>query len=615
MKKPDDIEPKSIEIGCSLLYALFFEGDFPVKLPTGSAEVSLKRVRQEHFDSRLGIESGDVDARWDRYGFVSYSKVNIKLDWTTFKRIRSIVGGSTEDEVLRRVAQTVVNHVIDAYRGATNEPWARRLTESEIFEIRGEITHADGVIEGMTPMIAPEYEITLPVEGLGDKALEEFSRRLDSPEPLAIWDDLWLKSEDAIHRGDYASAVIWGHSALETLSHATILSWLREQALTVNEAAEAVARDKNQAKSLRQSLSLEDLTEMLNDTQKVEVALLRVVKVDPSWGFDFCSHFERLAATRNSILHSGAIVGARQAKDYVDIVRAIRAELSNKSNLERINQSTIAQAHMVLSALAEHDLPKKLSELLQEIEAGGHAITIWTMSRYPNWLQQSSPVAITESKYHMRIYLPSKKHLSDMNWELELTKLLIRRKMMLVEGWPESDVMDRDQKGNLALGPLNWEGYRVVASAITEAILDSVIYKRLADAGFDITSQIENQYRSLERHIKSEDFAAPKWGELEYYLLPVKALGLHLLVPAKLKKILVLLQAKAPEHAKRLVNIVNVVEKAGWDSPGKAATAMLAAKAGLGVLDTIGVREAPKRILRTRFTEDEIQHLELRRAR
>ena len=50
MKKLHDIEPKSIEISCSLLYALFFEGDFHVKLPTGSAEVSLKRVRQEHFD-------------------------------------------------------------------------------------------------------------------------------------------------------------------------------------------------------------------------------------------------------------------------------------------------------------------------------------------------------------------------------------------------------------------------------------------------------------------------------------------------------------------------------------------------------------------------------------
>ena len=81
---------------------------------------------------------------------------------------------------------------------------------------------------------------------------------------------------------------------------------------------------------------------------------------------------------------------------------------------------------------------------------------------------------------------------------LELTKLLIRRKVILVEGWTESDVMDRDQKSNQSLGPLNWEGYRVVVSAITEAILDSIIYKRLADAGFDITSQIENQCHNLE---------------------------------------------------------------------------------------------------------------------
>ena len=61
-------------------------------------------------------------------------------------------------------APTVVNHVIDAYRGATNEPWARRLTESEIFEIKGEITHANGMIEGVATVIAPGYEITLPIE-------------------------------------------------------------------------------------------------------------------------------------------------------------------------------------------------------------------------------------------------------------------------------------------------------------------------------------------------------------------------------------------------------------------------------------------------------------------
>ena len=42
---------------------------------------------------------------------------------------------------------------------------------------------------------------------------------------------------------------------------------------------------------------------------------------------------------------------------------------------------------------------------------------------------------------------------------------------------------------------------------------------------------------------------------------------------------------------------------------------MLAVEAGLGVLDTIGIRETPKKILRTRFTEDEIQRLDLKQGK
>ena len=113
--------------------------------------------------------------------------------------------------------------------------------------------------------------------------------------PLPLWDNLWLDCEDAFQRGDYASVVIWGHSAIETLSHATVLSWLHEQSVDVDKAAELVARNHSHIGKLKQCLSLEEIVENLNDTHKVEIALLKIMNADPSWGFDFCSRFARRA--------------------------------------------------------------------------------------------------------------------------------------------------------------------------------------------------------------------------------------------------------------------------------------------------------------------------------
>lgn len=67
-----------------------------------------------------------------------------------------------------------------------------------------------------------------------------------------------------------------------------------------------------------------------------------------------------------------------------------------------------------------------------------------------------------------------------------------------------------------------------VAVSITEAILDVEIYERLQKVGFDTASQADNEHRSLEEYISGTDFKTPQWGELDYFLLPVKALRLHI---------------------------------------------------------------------------------------
>lgn len=610
MTESADISPIRVEIRCSLPFALFTEGEYQVNLPAGNASISLKRIKQEQFDPRLGIEAGNFDARGDRFGFVSYSKVSIKLDWLAFKRIQRYVGGRSEDEVFRRVAQSVINHVIDAYRKVTQEPWVRRITEWELFEMESEITRSDGVVECSKTMGAPGYGITLPIEGLSQESLREFSQALERPVPLPLWDNLWLDCEDAFQRGDYALVVTWGHSAIETLSHTTVLSWLYEQNVSVDKAAELVARNSSHAGKLKKCLSLEEIVENLNDTHKVEIALLKVINADPSWGFDFCSRFERLAALRNEVLHLGAPVTPKEAKDHLEIIRTIRAQLVHKSNIERIQRYKALSAKEALSSLLGKEPNSKLVELLNEIESYGKNITVYSMARYPIWLhKQSSLVAIIDGKSSLRIYLPNRSQLTRTAWEIELTGLLFRRRMIILEGWPEADIADRDADGNLSLGPFNWEGYRVVAVNITETILDIEINERLIRSGFNTKSRINSQLHELENYIEGADFEAPQWGELDYYRLPLKAFRFHIVAPKEAKKLLQLLHDRAPEQSQKEIRIFDAVSKVGWNAPQSSATAMLVIKNELGLLDSIGVREEPKRILRTRLTDDERRNL------
>lgn len=598
--------PVGVVIRFSLLFALFAEGEYQVKLPAGNASISLKRMKQGKFDPRLGIEAGDFDARGDRFGFVSYSKVSLKLDWLTFKRIQRYVGGRSEDEVFRRVAQTIINHVIDAYRKVTQEPWVRRVTEQELFELESEVTRSDGVIECSKTMGAPGYGITLPCEGLSQESLQKFFRALEDPVPLPLWDNLWLDCEDAFQRGDYASIVIWGHSAIETLSHATVLSWLHAQNVEVDKAAELVARNSSHAGKLKQCLSLEEIVENLNDTHKVEIALLQVMNADPSWGFDFCSRFERLAALRNEVLHLGAYVSPAEARDHLEIIRTIRAQLVHNTNIERIQKRKAVPSKQALSLLLSKELNPQLADLFGEIESHGKDITIYSIARYPIWLhKQSSLVAIIDGKSSMRIYLPKKSQLTRTAWEIELTSLLLRRRMITQEGWPEADVADRDANGNLSLGPFNWEGYRVVAVNITETILDIEINERLTKSGFNTKLRINKQLGELEKYIQGADFKAPKWGELDYYRLPLKALKFHIIAPEESANLLQLLHDLAPEQSKKEARMFEAISKVGWNTPQSSATAMLLIKNELGLLDAMGVREPPKGTLRTRLTDDE----------
>jgi len=605
-----DIKPIRVEIKCAIPFAIYAEGEYQVNLSAGTVPVSIRRVRQSPIDRRIGIESGDFDITEDRSGLVSYSEFSLSLDYPTFEELQRQVGGHTNIEILRGIARTVINHVLDAYRQATKTPWIRRLADSDLYMLEGQATYAKGEAE-IIASVGPPRSITLPVKGLSEGTHQRFLENLDSQEPPPVWDTLWLDSKDALNRGDYRSAVISGHSALETLSHATILAWLREQGLQIDEAVAKLARNSSEKGMLGRALSLEELTEHLNDPRKVEIALFDVLDSDPSWGFDLKIRFEHLAAARNQVLHSGADVSPNEARGHLDLVRAIRTLLTSKDNLERIRRSKAQPAGQVLAFHLQRSPDPGLAKLLNELEASGLEVTIWSMQRFPEaQYRKEARVAIITKESRIRIYLPKKNQLNVTDCELQLMRVLLKRKMVKEEGWPIADVSDQSTAGNLSLGAINWEGYRWIAEAITDAILGIEIERRLQEMGMDTRSRTKQQIIKLGRCIGRTSFKEPQWGELDYFLLPIKALTVQLVWPEGSTKLIRLLQSRAPKQADVFAHIFEAVSKSGWRTPEEAATAMLAVKCGLGVLDTIGVREAPKRVLRTRLNTDELQRLD-----
>ena len=123
MAQSGDGTPVSIEITFDLPFALYSEGEFEVHLQHGIVNIRSQRVRQERFDPRIGIERGDFDVEGDRYGLVSYSKLTMQMEWPTCGNIGREVRGSTNVQVLQRVASYVANRVVESYRVATKTPW------------------------------------------------------------------------------------------------------------------------------------------------------------------------------------------------------------------------------------------------------------------------------------------------------------------------------------------------------------------------------------------------------------------------------------------------------------------------------------------------------------
>ena len=597
-------QPVSIQISCNLPFPLYTCGSYEVGLADSSVNVTVKHVKQETFDRRLGIAEGDFDLKTDRTGIAGYASLEINASWESFEKIRL----KTRTASPRDFAQLVVNKVIDSYRHATRTPWIRRVNADELFQLNCLTEFSSGQSVRQLDKVFPGGGVVLP--RAIQKGSEEFVRRLASDNPVDIWDTLWLDCEDAIATGDTRSAVIFGHSAIETFANATVLAWAREQGLTVRQTASRFGRTKNEKRRLRESLSIDELVEFLNDTRKVDIAL-PICGADKSWGFDLCSRFEYLAADRNKTLHAGVIVSEGIARDHMEAVRALHRCLSRDRNLERIRDNqTPASAIRTLTELLGKQPNTELGPLLAGIEAAGTSIAFWSMKHHPLGLRKDdSKAALVFNENRLDIYLQSSKGKVDDGVERELTRVLLKRHL-IYSGWPCAVVNERDSSGRLTLPLLNWEAYRMIADYVTSTTIELLeINGRLSDIGFSSQEVLEIGNASLRAHVSSPDFTEPTHGEIEYYRLLICVSQLELSGVERDWCLPKVLETKANVMVKKLRRLIESCKDLGWEPSRTASTLIFVLLNDLGLFDTLGVRSGSERTVRTTATKEEVRIL------
>ena len=358
-------------------------------------------------------------------------------------------------------------------------------------------------------------------------------------------------------------------------------------------------------------MSIDELVAFLNDTRKVEIALQDVCGADQSWGFDLCARFEYLAADRNKALHAGAVVKERYARDHMVAVRAIRQYLLRNKNIERIrNNQEPVSAIKTLSELLGKDPNAELSRLLGLIETSGTSITLWSMRHHPLGVhKKDSEAALVFNENRLDIYLRSNKAKIDEDAEKELIRMIVKHDLMQA-GWPCAAVNERNESGKLDLLPLNWEAYRMIAGFVTDTILGLVeVDRRLREAGFNVRKEVEIGIKELTNHISLPDFKAPERGELEFYRLAICMTVLQLSGIEGEWHLTPTLDSRVNSITHKVQGLTRRCRELRWEPSRTAATLMLVMLSELGLFDTVGVSEGPKREIRTKFTDLELRIL------
>ena len=176
------------------------EGPYSITLGDVNCLLTVERCQHKHFDERINIAQGDLDLRFDRAGWASYSLVRARLQSST----------PIADPVSSFI--NALNILIEQVRDLFGVYWIRPLEEVDLFQL--------SVASGSTKQahivsIGRAGGITLPVVGLQDKAIQMLRSRLDAGRRPPTWRLIQLDAREARATGRYEEAAVLGWTALE----------------------------------------------------------------------------------------------------------------------------------------------------------------------------------------------------------------------------------------------------------------------------------------------------------------------------------------------------------------------------------------------------------------
>ena len=605
-----DARPVSWYFACDLPFCLVLNGAFSASIGVGVAHFDFTVVRQESKDPRVG--EGQYDLEPDRYGLASYSHLRCELAFDTYLALSRSLGVDHTDQ--SAVAVFLVNRVLRAYRHAAAAYWVRPLPEDGLFLLEtGTIDEAGTVCFGVQHTWGG-MKVTLPKKALGREAQQVFVEGLAIAGNPPIWRELLLDAEDSYQRGQFRTAVIDAHTAIETLCSAVVLAALR---VTYNSVAEAIAGEavtSNLAKTLakKKFASLEEMVADASDSVIFAKALEKSAVGKAYEEGPILRGFEDLAHARNAAVHQGGDVSPEEARQFVSSAHKVASLLVDAFGEERLAKSRAAPVKDTLTQYLGVPIESFLGSLLEKLESSADEVQL------KRTREVSPPLGscVFEScrvQYGVRqvvVFVPpySKRPGYSEDVQAELAEQVVGHSLVLDEGWPNADVMSS--------APVDHEAYSAAANLLTQVALTQEVVARCRSASYDPSPGLS---RFLESQLvcASERFGGqqPVAYSYDYFVLPLLLTRLQFHKPEELRdNLLKLVEGMkwVTDVSRRLAEVSSHLDlRCRTD----AATWILASKAVLlgGDYDTIGIREDPDRRLRTRLTPEEIARLGWRR--
>lgn len=144
------------------------------------------------------VERTTSELARDRYGWLSYTRLEIRLDDSAFSGLAGNLRLPAVLDSSAPIALNITNRFLAVYRHVAGDAFVTRISTDEMFLFRAQATDELGSVDLLAVMNFPTG-ITLATTGLTDEANDRFRKVLAEGEILAIWSELLLDAREALN--------------------------------------------------------------------------------------------------------------------------------------------------------------------------------------------------------------------------------------------------------------------------------------------------------------------------------------------------------------------------------------------------------------------------------